>query len=202
MANPSAKLKASQTTPSAKVSCVSRCNAPARNLPPSEPWSLALGLRRRANPGRAAVPLRAGPAVCGGVPHPPHPRQGAVTKPGMDRDTEQTAAEQTDAGGLRNRCRHERFLWQELRCLHPHCWARNHLRSFVRARPKACEPIAGTPLTTIQELARHKMISMTARCAHLCPDHKRAEIERLIDPPDTRRCRCSLTALEFLCQGG
>ena len=38
--------------------------------------------------------------------------------------------------------------------------------------------IAGSPLKTIQELARHKSIAITARYAHLSPDHKQSEIER------------------------
>ncbi len=40
--------------------------------------------------------------------------------------------------------------------------------------------IAGVPLRTIQELAGHKTIAMTARYAHLSPDHKGIEIEKLV----------------------
>ena len=40
--------------------------------------------------------------------------------------------------------------------------------------------IAGCSLRTIQDLAGHKDIAMSARYAHLSPDHKRAEIERLV----------------------
>lgn len=40
--------------------------------------------------------------------------------------------------------------------------------------------IGGTPLRTIQELAGHKTISMTARYSHLSPDHKGSEIEKLV----------------------
>ena len=42
--------------------------------------------------------------------------------------------------------------------------------------------IAGTPLRTIQELAGHRTIAMTARYAHLSPDHKQTEIEKLVSP--------------------
>ncbi len=40
--------------------------------------------------------------------------------------------------------------------------------------------IGGTPLRSIQELAGHKTISMSARYAHLSPDHKVGEIEKLV----------------------
>ncbi len=40
--------------------------------------------------------------------------------------------------------------------------------------------IGGSSLRTIQELAGHKDIAMSARYAHLSPDHKRTEIERLV----------------------
>ncbi len=42
--------------------------------------------------------------------------------------------------------------------------------------------IAGVPLKTIQELAGHKTIAITAKYAHLCPDHTRSEIEKLVAP--------------------
>ena len=40
--------------------------------------------------------------------------------------------------------------------------------------------MAGTPLKTIQELAGHKTISITARYAHLAPSHIAAEQERIV----------------------
>ena len=40
--------------------------------------------------------------------------------------------------------------------------------------------MAGVPLRTIQELAGHKTIAMTSRYSHLSPDHKGAEIEKLV----------------------
>lgn len=43
--------------------------------------------------------------------------------------------------------------------------------------------IAGVPLKTIQELAGHKTISITAQYAHLCPDHKQTEVEKMLTPP-------------------
>jgi hypothetical protein len=43
--------------------------------------------------------------------------------------------------------------------------------------------IAGVPLKTIQELAGHKTISITAQYAHLCPDHKQSEVEKMLTPP-------------------
>ena len=39
--------------------------------------------------------------------------------------------------------------------------------------------MAGLSLKTIQELAGHKTIGMSARYSHLSPDHKRSEIERI-----------------------
>ncbi len=39
--------------------------------------------------------------------------------------------------------------------------------------------IAGSSLRTIQELAGHRTVEMSARYAHLSPDHKRSEIERM-----------------------
>lgn len=43
--------------------------------------------------------------------------------------------------------------------------------------------IAGVPLKTIQELAGHKTISITAQYAHLCPDHKQTEVEKMLTAP-------------------
>jgi integrase len=43
--------------------------------------------------------------------------------------------------------------------------------------------IAGVPLKTIQELAGHKTIAITAQYAHLCPDHKMAEVEKMLAAP-------------------
>lgn len=43
--------------------------------------------------------------------------------------------------------------------------------------------IAGVPLKTIQELARHKTIAITAQYSHLCPDHKTTEVEKMLTPP-------------------
>lgn len=40
--------------------------------------------------------------------------------------------------------------------------------------------MAGTPLKTIQELAGHKTLSITARYSHLSPDHKAGEIEKMV----------------------
>lgn len=37
----------------------------------------------------------------------------------------------------------------------------------------------GTPLPTLQKLARHKSIQMTLRYAHLCPDHEQQSLEDL-----------------------
>jgi integrase len=39
----------------------------------------------------------------------------------------------------------------------------------------------GTPLFTIQQLARHKTISMTERYAHLLPDHKQEAVKAVAD---------------------
>lgn len=46
--------------------------------------------------------------------------------------------------------------------------------------------IAGVPLKTIQELAGHKTISITAQYAHLCPDHKQIEVEKILTAPAPR----------------
>lgn len=46
--------------------------------------------------------------------------------------------------------------------------------------------IAGVPLKTIQELAGHKTISITAQYAHLCPDHKQIEVEKILTAPPAR----------------
>jgi site-specific recombinase XerD len=46
--------------------------------------------------------------------------------------------------------------------------------------------IAGVPLKTIQELAGHKTISITAQYAHLCPDHKQTEVEKILTAPAPR----------------
>lgn len=43
--------------------------------------------------------------------------------------------------------------------------------------------MAGASLKTIQELAGHKTISMSARYSHLSPDHKQSEIERIASAP-------------------
>jgi integrase len=43
--------------------------------------------------------------------------------------------------------------------------------------------MAGASLKTIQELAGHKTISMSARYSHLSPDHKQSEIERIAAAP-------------------
>lgn len=45
--------------------------------------------------------------------------------------------------------------------------------------------IAGVPLKTIQELAGHKTIAITAQYAHLCPDHKRSEVEKMLMAPQS-----------------
>lgn len=42
--------------------------------------------------------------------------------------------------------------------------------------------MAGASLKTIQELAGHKTIGMSARYSHLSPDHKQSEIERIASP--------------------
>ena len=39
--------------------------------------------------------------------------------------------------------------------------------------------LQGTPLLTIKELMRHKVVEMTLRYAHLIPDHKREAVEKL-----------------------
>jgi integrase len=46
--------------------------------------------------------------------------------------------------------------------------------------------IAGVPLKTIQELAGHKTISITAQYAHLCPDHKQIEVEKILTAPQSK----------------
>jgi integrase len=46
--------------------------------------------------------------------------------------------------------------------------------------------IAGVPLKTIQELAGHKTIAITAQYAHLCPDHKQTEVEKILTAPPAR----------------
>lgn len=43
--------------------------------------------------------------------------------------------------------------------------------------------MAGASLKTIQELAGHKTISMSARYSHLSPGHKQSEIERIASAP-------------------
>lgn len=43
--------------------------------------------------------------------------------------------------------------------------------------------IGGASLKTIQELAGHKDIKMSARYSHLSPDHKKMEIEKLVQAP-------------------
>ena len=47
--------------------------------------------------------------------------------------------------------------------------------------------MAGTPRKTIQELAGHRALSMTARYSHRSPDHKSSEIEKLVTAA-SRRC--------------
>jgi hypothetical protein len=49
--------------------------------------------------------------------------------------------------------------------------------------------IAGVPLKTIQELAGHKTIAITAQYAHLCPDHKQSEVEKISKAPKIRKQR-------------
>jgi integrase len=46
--------------------------------------------------------------------------------------------------------------------------------------------IAGVPLKTIMELAGHKTIAITAQYAHLCPDHKATEVEKILTAPTPR----------------
>lgn len=41
--------------------------------------------------------------------------------------------------------------------------------------------MAGVDLRTVQELASHKDIKMTVRCAHLAPAHKLAAVDRLAE---------------------
>lgn len=43
--------------------------------------------------------------------------------------------------------------------------------------------LAGVPLKTIQVLARHKTIAVTAKYAHLSPDHTQTEAERILSAP-------------------
>jgi site-specific recombinase XerD len=40
--------------------------------------------------------------------------------------------------------------------------------------------VAGVDLKTVQDLMGHKVIAMTARYAHLSPEHKPSALERLV----------------------
>jgi site-specific recombinase XerD len=45
----------------------------------------------------------------------------------------------------------------------------------------ACRLVmAGVDLKTVQELMGHKSIAMTARYAHLSPEHQRSVLEKLV----------------------
>ncbi len=46
--------------------------------------------------------------------------------------------------------------------------------------------LQGTPLLTIKELMRHKVVEMTLRYAHLIPDHKREAVEKLGNRNDAK----------------
>ena len=39
--------------------------------------------------------------------------------------------------------------------------------------------MSGAPLVTVQEIMRHKTITMTLRYAHLAPEHKQAAVDAL-----------------------
>jgi site-specific recombinase XerD len=64
------------------------------------------------------------------------------------------------------------------------------IEDYVRHsnRHKFCSwlAIADVPLKTIQELAGHKTIAITAQYAHLCPAHIESEVEKLLTPPAPR----------------
>jgi site-specific recombinase XerC len=47
--------------------------------------------------------------------------------------------------------------------------------------------MAGVDLKTVQELMGHKTIAMTARYAHLSPEHKLSALERLVATPKRGR---------------
>jgi integrase len=50
--------------------------------------------------------------------------------------------------------------------------------------------MAGATIKEIQELAGHKTITMSARYAHLSPEHKLSVVERIIaDPAKKSRAR-------------
>jgi site-specific recombinase XerD len=51
--------------------------------------------------------------------------------------------------------------------------------------------MAGVDLKTVQELMGHKTIAMTARYAHLSPEHKLSALERLV--PAGKRTRVVTT---------
>lgn len=47
--------------------------------------------------------------------------------------------------------------------------------------------MAGVPLKVVQEIAGHKTIAMTARYAHLAPEFKASEVERMVVPINVKK---------------